>query len=284
MTLAVQILLYKSSNHLKELMDSLVVQTFGDFELFILDNSVDPQEAERCLEIVEKTGLRHTFLAGDKNLGFAGGHDKLFSMHHSPFVLLVNDDTKLDARYIENAMKRMESDDKIAAVGGLLYRMDGKEIDTSGLVYKSLANVVDRREAVKHAERVFGISGAIALYRRSEVESVGGLFVPDWFMYKEDVDLALRLQEAGFEAWYEPTAIAWHKRGLKAETRHASRPAALRKASYVNQWRVYKRHWKYASFGDKVKSIGFESLRSLRLLVTSPGVFFSAWKTILYES
>ena len=103
-------------------------------------------------------------------------------------------------------------------------------------------------------------------------------------MYKEDVDLALRLKEAAFEAWYEPAAIAWHARGLKAETTHASRPPALRKASYVNQWRVYKRHWKYTSFGDKVKSIGFEILRSLRLLVTSPSVFFSAWKTILYES
>src|SRR5690349_17868059 len=130
MQVAVQILLYKSSNHLKELMDSLVAQTFRDFELFVLDNSVDAAEAERCLEIVEASGLKHTFLAGEKNLGFDGGHDKLFSMHQAPFVLLVNDDTKLDAHYIENVMKRIESNDNIAAVGGLLYRMDGKEVDT----------------------------------------------------------------------------------------------------------------------------------------------------------
>lgn len=238
MKLAVQILLYKSSNHLKELMDSLVVQTFRDFELFVLDNSTDAAEAERCLEVVEASGLPHTFLAGEKNLGFAGGHDKLFLMHRAPFVLLVNDDTKLDPRYIEHVMKRIESDDRIAAVGGLLYRMDGKDVDTSGLIYKSLANVVDRREEVKTAERVFGISGAIALYRRSAVEKAGGLFEPDWFMYKEDVDLALRLKERGFEAWYEPAAIAWHKRGIKAETGHASRPPALKSVVCQSMARV----------------------------------------------
>jgi GT2 family glycosyltransferase len=35
----------------------------------------------------------------------------------------------------------------------------------------------------------------------------------DFFMYKEDVDLAWRLLLLGWTAWYAPDAIAWHARG-----------------------------------------------------------------------
>jgi hypothetical protein len=34
----------------------------------------------------------------------------------------------------------------------------------------------------------------------------------DFFMYKEDVDLAWRLQRLGWTAWYVPDARAWHGR------------------------------------------------------------------------
>ena len=38
----------------------------------------------------------------------------------------------------------------------------------------------------------------------------------DFVSYKEDVDLAWRLQLGGFSAWYTPEAVAYHSRGLAA--------------------------------------------------------------------
>ena len=35
----------------------------------------------------------------------------------------------------------------------------------------------------------------------------------DFFLYKEDVDLAWRLRLLGWSAWYEPAALGWHARG-----------------------------------------------------------------------
>ncbi len=35
----------------------------------------------------------------------------------------------------------------------------------------------------------------------------------DFFLYKEDVDLAWRLRRLGWVAWYEPAALGWHGRG-----------------------------------------------------------------------
>ncbi len=67
------------------------------------------------------------------------------------------------------------------------------------------------------AERVFGLSGALVMYRATALQAVrfeDEFFDHDFFAYKEDVDLAWRLQHLGWDAWYEPRAIAHHYRGM----------------------------------------------------------------------
>ena len=255
--LAIQVILYHSEDTIDALKASLEAQTFRDFEVVYRDNSIE------------------------ENIGFAGGHVELMKKHSAPFVMLLNDDAKLDALYLEHAMNRILSDENIGSVTGLVYRFDGQTIDTTGLEYKCLAQVVDRQTIPSTAGEVFGVSGAVGLYRRSAIEKAGGLFDPTWFMYKEDVDLALRLRDAGFTAWFEPKAIAWHKRGIKAGDGYLKRPAILRKHSYVNQWRIYRRHWKSASLSDKLRTIAVELRRSLYILFRTPKVFFQAWYDIL---
>jgi GT2 family glycosyltransferase len=55
---------------------------------------------------------------------------------------------------------------------------------------------------------VWGACAGAALYRRDAVRGVGG-FDERFFMYLEDVDLALRLRLAGWSCRYEP-AVAQH--------------------------------------------------------------------------
>ena len=37
-----------------------------------------------------------------------------------------------------------------------------------------------------------------------------GLFDPNFFMYYEDIDLCMRLHDAGWEIWCDPRAVMWH--------------------------------------------------------------------------
>jgi GT2 family glycosyltransferase len=68
---------------------------------------------------------------------------------------------------------------------------------------------------------VFGVSGALALYRRTMLDEVawrcddGRLqwLTEDLFAYFEDVELDWRARRFGWIAWYEPTAVATHERG-----------------------------------------------------------------------
>ncbi|KKU12118.1 MAG: hypothetical protein UX17_C0056G0004 [Parcubacteria group bacterium GW2011_GWC2_45_7] len=94
---------------------------------------------------------------------------------------------------------------------------------------------------------VFGVSGALPIYRRKAVEQVafeGQMFDEDFFSYKEDVDLAFRLRAAGWKAYVDPQAQAWHDRSA-AGPREMSDKAALQnrktKSAFVN-YHSYKNH------------------------------------------
>jgi GT2 family glycosyltransferase len=66
----------------------------------------------------------------------------------------------------------------------------------------------------------------------------------DFFMYKEDVDLAWRLRLLGWWTAYEPRAVAWHARTASGPTgndwraiasRNRATPAWIRELSWRNQ-------------------------------------------------
>ena len=242
---AIQVILYNSADKIDALNASLEAQTFKDVEILYRDNSKE------------------------ENIGFAGGHAALYEKHQAPFVMLLNDDAKLAPDYVERVMSVMESHAEIGSITGLVYREDGKTVDTTGLEYHCLGKIVDR-QTIPSAGEVFGVSGAVGLYRRSAIEKAGGLFDPTWFMYKEDADLALRLRRAGYRAWFEPKAIAWHARGLKTEghgvlTRvknECKRPWVLRKHSYLNQWKIYRRFWSTIEWRDRMCTVRAEILRT----------------------
>jgi GT2 family glycosyltransferase len=71
---------------------------------------------------------------------------------------------------------------------------------------------------------IFGVSGCVALYRvaaLSDVKVSTGFFDEDFFVYREDVDLAWRLRGRGWAARCVPAALAWHRRRNLPERRKA---------------------------------------------------------------
>lgn len=298
MKIAVQLVPYFSSADLPGLLESLKRQTFADWELYVYENSCDRVEAGRVQTLLEANGIPfHLFVSG-KNTGFDGGHQAMYAMHDAPFILLLNPDATLEPDYLQAVMRRMESDAHIGSVTGLVYRSEEQGehlIDTAGLEYRCLGQIVDRFAGQSTSELqatpVFGVSGAIGLYRREAVDAAGELFDPSWFMYKEDADLAIRLRRAGYTAWFEPEAIAYHRRGLKenesgwlARLRsERDRSPILRRHSYANQWRIYRRYWGMIGWSDRLRTIAVEFMRSALTFVASPRVFLDAWRMILKD-
>ncbi len=95
---------------------------------------------------------------------------------------------------------------------------------------------------------VFGVSGALVCYRRDIIERVllpvKQIFDPTYHSYKEDVDLAYRLRNAGYTSYVILQSVAWHDRtgaGAKEMTDKAALKNKKRHSFFVKT-KSYKNH------------------------------------------
>ncbi|MCC6563401.1 glycosyltransferase family 2 protein [Candidatus Uhrbacteria bacterium] len=312
MKVAIQVVLFHSSKHLAPLLESVKAQTFRDFEIYFQENSLDADEAARCRDLIASSGLPATLTISKINTGFTA-HNELFAQSSAPFVFVLNDDTILDPACLESLVKAMESDEMIASVTPLIFRVprgtssappitDDLEVDTAGHEYRLLSDIRDLGSGQKwgsvkgdfsRSGEVFGVSGTAALYRRSAVLAVSPdatLYDPTFFMYKEDVDLDLRLRRGGWKAWRSSDAIVFHARSISGKpsltlsrlAMERSRPPRLRRWTYRNTHHLYTYHWS-PKIGAKDLFFGFffEVMRSLGVFAASPAVWFGGASDLL---
>ena len=98
----------------------------------------------------------------------------------------------------------------------VLYWPEGDRVDRAGDRYYR-GGVAGKRghgqpleSALLQPRPVFGASASSAFYRRAALGRVGG-FPEEFRAYFEDVDVAFRLQRAGYGTWFEPTSRVLHR-------------------------------------------------------------------------
>jgi GT2 family glycosyltransferase len=283
--LVIQIALYHGSQYLHPLLRSLEAQTFEDLEVIFYENSVDEQELARVQIHLANFTRKHRLIVGSKNLGFSA-HNELYRMTMSPFVLVLNQDAYLETDCLQKMITTVEADTTIASATPLVlrwYDQPTDEIDTVGLDYVCLGMVRDSRRLITGIRdhsgiEVWGVSGAVAMYRRASVDAVrtdGNLYDPRFFMYKEDVELAFRLNHAGMKSVCVSDARAYHVRAIRESPRgilnrilaERKRPKHLRVAAYRNQWRIYQMHWREITLKDKLLTIRYEIARTVLFML-----------------
>jgi GT2 family glycosyltransferase len=106
-------------------------------------------------------------------------------------------------------------------------------VDSTGIYFNPMLRHLDRgSQEVDNGhflqyEYVFGASAAAALYRRKMIEDVaisGEFFDPDFFVYREDADVAWRAQLLGWRCIYTPHARGYHVRKVLPGNRRALPP------------------------------------------------------------
>ncbi|MDD2753671.1 MAG: glycosyltransferase family 2 protein [Candidatus Portnoybacteria bacterium] len=237
--ISVNLLLYKPKFYLKPCLDSIFAQTYENFELLIMDNDSGDGTVERVKEIIEqaqKEGRKIPFykiIANKENLGFAGGHNLGINESRGELVAMINQDVILDEDFLKQAAQAFDGAKGIGSAQAKILRLkidDGSLIktdiiDTTGLVILKNRRIIARGQGRQDGgqydkpEEVFGVDGAIPVYRRETLKNAGitlngktEYFDEDFFAYKEDVDLAWRMRLYGWKVIYAPQIIAWHAR------------------------------------------------------------------------
>ena len=93
---------YNRPDYLRRALDSLVAQTFTDFEVLVCDNANDPQVAALVAGYDDD---RFTYIGRPENLGLVGNALAGFQAVTSEFSVKLDDDDEFDDQFLELAIQ-----------------------------------------------------------------------------------------------------------------------------------------------------------------------------------
>jgi GT2 family glycosyltransferase len=271
-TVCVAIVTYNSGRYIRRCLEAVLRQKGVPLEIVVVDNA----STDGTLEILKEFGRQIRILRGDRNVGFAEAQNRAIRSTTSEWVFTLNPDVLLRPGFIRRLVDAGESDPGVGTVCGKLFSigpgfqaLPEPRIDSTGIYFTPAMRHFDRgwhepdRQRFEHMEYVFGATAAAALYRRKMIEDVsldGEFFDPDFFIYREDADVAWRALLMGWRCIYTPGATAYHVRTVTPGNRR-SLPAVINMHSVKNRFLMriknatgglYRRHWLAMTLRDLV--------------------------------
>jgi GT2 family glycosyltransferase len=165
---------------------------------------------------------RFIFLRSAANLGFSGGNNlgiRRALEDGAELIWLLNNDTAPAKDALTALVRASLEDEAIGIVGSLiLYKHDPETINSAGILVSPfsmrarLLGLNERRADPRfNTQRdVDAVSGCSMLLRTSALRRVG-LMEERYFLYFEELDLALRLKKAGYRCVFAPESVILHK-------------------------------------------------------------------------
>lgn len=168
-----------------------------------------------------------TIIKNDENCGFAAGNNigirYALNVLDPDYVLLLNNDTVVDKRFLDSGLKLMKENENVGIVTGKIYFYDNPDIiwaaggkikswtgSGRGIGNKQLdKGQFNKNKVIEYAP------GTMALVRRSVFEKVG--FLPEcYFATGEEMEFAVKASKVGYNIMYNPESILYHKVGMSS--------------------------------------------------------------------
>lgn len=284
MKLVVGFLTYNeaSAKYLADFLPSLqrAVSYFhkNDYKVLVFDNS-DQGNSLNKTKISDFNRANPDFLeyiSTDSNLGFSRAYNILIREAvncQAEYFFVINPDTVLEKDVLKNLVETLDQNKDLVSASPKIRRWDfaantkTKIIDSCGLILRPGLRFRDLGQGAKDEKqfdqkKIIGPSGAAGLFRLSALSNIcenGQYFDELFFMYKEDCDLAYRLNLKGGRSVLVPTAIVYHDRTVAVSkanklmrlTDRRLRSRQARSWSFVNQHLIFIKHWTKQSIFSK---------------------------------
>jgi GT2 family glycosyltransferase len=220
-TLSVVIPTSRGGSDLETCLATLSEQHYPGLDVIVIDNGAPPDSVRPLSSEASFGSFR--VLRNESNLGYAGACNQGLSAAAGDVVLLLNDDTALEAGSLAALLGALADHPSWGACQAKLLTMENPGlIDTAGSFLTPTGFLVHRgawepEEAFSESDEVFAAKGAALLLRRAALLDVG-TFDPDFFAYFEETDLCWRLWLAGWKVGYAADARILHRLGATASS------------------------------------------------------------------
>lgn len=244
------IVTHNSAPVLPRCLDALARQTVAVREIIIVDCGSDD-----CAYLLSLQGREGVKVVATSNVGFSRANNLGMELvsPQTDFVLFLNPDTFVSPHFVETALAICRKNPQSGMVSGKLSGYDTEKdaptgrLDSTGIFRKWYGRWFDRGQGELDRGQydvpafVPALCGALLFCRMSALQTLPGqVFDPDFFLYKEDIELSLRLRKAGWQLLYHPELTACHCRGWSKQ--REAMPLELRRMAAVNEILLYKKH------------------------------------------
>ncbi len=217
----VLILSYNGKSLLEDSVSSYLANDYSNFEVVVVDNG----STDGSREYVESNFRAAKVLRTEVNLKYSGGLNfgmkYAFDEQKADYVLITNNDVKVDQKIISSLVDCANTDDKIGFVIGKVYYYD--QPDTFQSVGKGEDPVWWNTGHIGHMQKDTGQFETIEerafcddiywLVNRKLYEKTGG-YDTEFAFQGEDFDWQVRAKQLGYKIMYTPHAKLWHKESM----------------------------------------------------------------------
>ena len=233
--------------HLGRFLATLPLATDRPVTVVMADNGSTDGAPEEALEAYPNVRLLRT--GGNLGYGTAVNRAVAEIPAEADFFIVANPDVQWGPQSIDILLEAAARWPRAGALGPLIREPDGSVYPSArhqpSLIRGGMHAVIGplwpnnpwtaayRQERVDPSERTVGwLSGSCLLLRRSAFQEIGG-FDERFFMYMEDVDLGDRLDAAGWQNIYVPSAEVVHTKGHATGKDPARNLAAHHESTYI---------------------------------------------------
>lgn len=213
---------YNGIKYIEDCLDSLnALKEQELFSVLVVDNG----STDGSIEVIRDKYPQVQLVVLPENTGFCHAVNVGIEASHTPYIILLNNDTVVLPDFVNALVNTMEQDAKTFAVSSLMLQWQNHDlIDDAGDQYCVLGWAYSRGKGKPASQydkpaRIFAACGGAAIYRRSILDKIG-LFDENHFAYLEDIDICYRAGIYGYRSCYEPRAKVLHAGSATSGSRY----------------------------------------------------------------
>jgi GT2 family glycosyltransferase len=210
---------YHNEEVTKQLLQSIVnINSYPSIEVIVVDNSARFEEDFGLSAIFPEVKL----IRAPKNLGFAGGNNLGAKAASGDFYFFVNNDTEFTPGLIGCLLSTLQHETKAGIVSPKFHYYFNKGIvEYAG--YEKVSVLTGRNKMIGCGEADLGqynvpgitnyVHGGAMMLHHTTFMKTGGM--PEiYFLYYEEFDWCESIKRLGFNVYYQPNALIYHKESM----------------------------------------------------------------------
>lgn len=200
-------------------LQSTTTLLYPNVEIIVCDMNSDENPTSKITALQLKNVQ---LLLSNKNLGFAAGNNLGMSQAKGDYVFIVNNDTEVTPTLLDDLMAAFKKDASIGVVSPKIKYYDHPDtIQYAGFnkmnLYTGRTSTIGDKEIdngqYDKGSYTWGAHGCAMLVKKEVIEKTGR-FPAVFFLYYEEWDWSCRILKAGFNIYYEPKAVIYHKESM----------------------------------------------------------------------